>query len=121
MTRLMHNEHRGIFQSSQSDKSVKVKVSRKPETQLIRKGVRPILVHHHEAVSAEIMKLTKRRNSRNNTEGTENTFMSPAVITVKNDKALKNALDSQKIYVSSIKKRSHKLLMENRSSATSEC
>ena len=92
--RRLHSQNRGLFQNNQTIKGAKVKISRKPEKQPFQQIPRPVPVHLTEAVLAEIQKT--RGHTEKLEKVTQNTFISPAVITVKKDKTAKVALDSGK-------------------------
>ena len=92
---------------------MKVKITLKPGVQPIQQKARPIPVHLQEAVYKEIVKLQKEGHIEKLEKVPENTFISPAVITVKKDKTVKLALDSRKLNDSCIKRRSQMPNMED--------
>ena len=75
----------------------------KPGHHPVKQKARPIPHRLQEAVGKEIEKLPKivHRESVNHVD--EDCFVSPVVITLKNDKPVKTALDSRKLNDSCIK------------------
>ena len=84
----------------------------KPVHYPVKQKARPITLHLQEAVGKEIEKLTKSGHLERVKQVDEDFFVSPGVITVKNDKSVKIALDSRKLNDSCIKVRPHKPNME---------
>ena len=84
----------------------------KPEHYPVKQKARPIPLHLQEAVGNEIEKLTKSGHLERVKQVDEDCFVSPVVITVKNDKSVKIALDSRKLNDSCIKVRPHMPNME---------
>ena len=73
---------------------------------------RPIPLHLQEDVGRELEKLIKAGHLEKVNNVDEDCFVSPVVITVKNDKSVKKALASLKLKDSCIKRRPHMLNME---------
>ena len=74
-----------------------MKIQFKTMTKPVQQKARPIPLHLQDAVEKEIKKFyVSPDTSKKLEEVPEDTFISPAVITVKKDKTVKIALDSQK-------------------------
>ena len=86
-----------LFHERKTVKGIEVDIQLKPNAKLIQQKGRPIPIHLQPAVGKEIEKLTKNSQIEKATDTDENCFVSPAVITVKKDKTIKIALDSQKL------------------------
>ena len=65
---------------------------------MVQQKGRPIPIHLQPAVGKEIEKLTKNGHIEKATDIDENCFVSPAVITVKKDKTIKIAKDTNAEY-----------------------
>ena len=79
---------------------------------MVKQKARPIPLHLQEDVGRELEKLIKSGHLEKVKDVDEDCFVSPAVITVKNDKSVKIALDSRKLNDSCIKMRPHMRNME---------
>ena len=84
----------------------------KPGHYQVKQKERPISLQLDEAVGKEIEKLTKFGHLERVKQVDEDCSVSPVVITVKNDKSVKIALDSRKLNDSCIKVRPHMPNME---------
>ena len=73
--------------------------------QIIKQKRRPIPIHLHEQVTEELNRLIENGYMERATEITEDCFVSPAVVTVKKEKSIKIALDSQKLNEVTIKRK----------------
>ena len=78
----------------------------------MKQKTRPIPLHLQEDVGRELEKLIKFGHLEKVKHVDEDCFVSPVVITVKNDKSVKIALDSRKLNDSCIKTRPHMPNME---------
>ena len=78
----------------------------------MQQKARPIPVHLQQDVGRELEKQMKAGHLEKVNSVDEDCFVSPVVITVKNDKSLKIALDFQKLNDSCIKRRPHMPNME---------
>ena len=73
---------------------------------------RPIPYHLQDDVKSEVDRLLKSVTCKNWKQSEIYCFVSPVVITVENDKSVKNALDPRKLNDSCINKRPHMPNME---------
>ena len=78
----------------------------------MKQKARPIPLHLQEDVGRELEKLIKAEHLEKVKNVDEDCFVSPVVITVKNDKSVKIALDSRKLNDSCNKRRPHMPNME---------
>ena len=78
----------------------------------MKQKARPIPLHLQEDVGKELERLIKTRHPEKVKHVDEDCFVSPVVITVKNNKSVKIALDSRKLNDSCIKIRPHMPNME---------
>ena len=78
----------------------------------MKQKARPIPLELQEEVGKELDKLIKTRPLEKMKHIDEDCFVSPVVITVKNDKSIKIAIDSRKLNDSCIKIRPHMPNME---------
>ena len=85
-----------LFHENKTVEGIEVDIQLKPNAKLMQQKGRPIPIHLQPAVGKEIEKLTKNGHIKKATDIDKNCFVSPAVITVKNDKTIKVALDSRK-------------------------
>ena len=90
-----------------------MKIQLKPGTKPVQQKARPIPLHLQDAVEKEIQKLIESGHIEKLEEVPEDTFISPAVITVKKDKSVKIAIDSRKLNESCIKRRPNMPNMED--------
>ena len=86
-----------LFHENKTIKGMEVDIQLKLDAKLIQQKGRPIPIHLQPAVGKEIEKLKKDGHIERATNIKENSFVSPAVITVKKDKTVKIALDSRKL------------------------
>ena len=101
-----------LFKNNTTIKDAEINIQLKPGHHPVKQKARPILLHLQEAVGKEIEKLTKSGHLERVKQVDEDCFVSPVVITVKNDKSVKIALDSRKLNDSCIKVRPHMPNME---------
>ena len=109
----MHRKFKKLFEENTTIKDTKVKINLKPETKPVQQKARPIPLHLQDAVEKEIKKLIDSGHIEKLEEVPEDTFISPAVITVKKDKSVKIALDSRKLNECCIKRRPNMPNMED--------
>ena len=84
----------------------------KPGHYPVKQKARPIPLHLQDTVGKATEKLTKSGHLERVKQVDDDCFVSPVVITVKNDKSVKIALDSRKLNDSCIKVRTHMPNME---------
>ena len=101
-----------LFRKNTTIKDTEINIQLKPGHYPVKQKARPIPLHLQEAVGKEIEKLTKSGHLEKVKHVDEDCFISPVVITVKNDKSVKIALDSRKLNDSCIKVRPHMPNME---------
>ena len=109
----LHTKFKKLFEENTTIKDTKVKINLKPGVKPIQQKARPIPLHLQEAVEKEIKRLIDTGHIEKLEEVPEDTFISPAVITVKKDKSVKIALDSRKLNESCIKRRPNMPNMED--------
>ena len=91
---------------------LEVKIQLKEDARLIQQKGRPIPVHLQQSVEKGINKLKKQGHIEKANNIDANCFISPAVITVKEDKSVKVALDSRKLNEITIKRKAQMPNME---------
>ena len=101
-----------VIRNTTTIKDAEINIQLKPGQYPVKQKARPIPLHLQEAVGKEIEKLTKAGHLERVEQVDEDCFVSPVVITVKNDKSVKIALDSRKLNDSCIKVRPHLPNME---------
>ena len=109
----MHKKFKKLFEENTTVKDTKIKINLKPNAKPVQQKARPIPLHLQAAVEKEIQKLIDSGHIEKLEEVPEDTFISPAVITVKKDKSVKIALDSRKLNESCIKRRPNMPNMED--------
>ena len=87
---------------------LKVKNDSKP----IRQKGRRVSIHFQNTIPRELEKLIAKGQLEKADKTTKNCFVSPAVITIKKDKLVKIALDSQKLNEGCIKRKAAMQNME---------
>ena len=80
-----------LFQNNTTIKDTEINIQLKPGQYPVKQKARPIPLHLQEAVGKEIKKLTKSGHLEKVKDLDEDCFISPVVITVKNDKSVKNS------------------------------
>ena len=101
-----------VFLENLTVKGLEVKLQLKEDARLIQQKGRPIPTHLQQSVEKEINKLMKQGLIEKAKNINENWFVSPAVITVKNDKLVKRAWDSIKLNEITIKRKAQMPNME---------
>ena len=108
-----------LFHENKTVKGIEKDIQLKPNAKLMQQKSRPIPIHLRPAVGKEIEKLTKNGHIEKATDIDENSFVSPAVITVKTDKTIKIALDSRKLNEITAKRKAQMPDMEEKISRIS--
>ena len=106
------NKFPDLFENNRTIKDTEISRQLKPGQYPVKQKARPIPVHLQEDVGRELEKLIKAGHLEKVNNVDEDCFVSPVVITVKNDKSVKIALDSRKLNDSCIKRRQHMPNME---------
>ena len=101
-----------VFHENLTVKGLEVKLQLKEGARLIQQKGRPIPIHLQQSVENEINKLMKQGLIEKANNINKNCFVSPAVITVKNDKLVKLAWDSIKLNEITIKRKAQMPNME---------
>ena len=101
-----------LFKNNTTIKDAEISIQLKPGHYPVKQKARPIPLHIQEAVGKEIENLTKSGHLERVKQVDEDCFVSQVVITMKNDKSVKIALDSRKLNDSCIKFRPHMPNME---------
>ena len=101
------NKFPDLFENNRTIKNTKINIQLKPGHYPVKQKARPIPLHLQEDVRRELEKLIKTGPLEKVNNVDEDCIVSPVVITVKNDKSMKIALDSQKLNDSCIKRRPH--------------
>ena len=89
---------------------MEIDIQLKPKTQIIQQKARPVPIHLQDAVGKEIDRLIKSGHIEKANDLNDDSFISPAVITVKKDKSVKIALDARELNKNIVK---DKYLMPN--------
>ena len=92
---------------SRKKKDTEINIHLKPGHYTVKQKARPVPLHLQEEVGIELEKLMKTGHLGKVKHVDEDCFVSAVVITVKNDKSVKIALDSRKLNDSCIKIRPH--------------
>ena len=101
-----------LFENNRTIKDTEINIQLKPGHYPVKQKARPIPLHLQEDVGRELEKLIKAGHLEKINNVDEDCFVSTVVITVKNDKLVKIALDSRKLNDSCIKRRPHMPSME---------
>ena len=101
-----------LFKNNTTIKDTEINYQLKPGHYPVKQKARPIPLHLQEDVGKELERLIKTGQLEKVKHVDEDCFVSPVVITVKNDKSVKIALDSRKLNDSCIKIRPHMPNME---------
>ena len=99
----INNKFPDLFENNRTIKDTEINIQLKPGHYPVKQKARPIPLHLQEDVGRELEKLIKAGHLEKVNNVDEDCFVSPVVITVKNDKSVKIALDSRKLNDSSIK------------------
>ena len=106
------NKFPDLFENNRTIKDTEINIQLKPGHYPVKQKARPIPLHLQEDVGRELEKLVRAGHLEKVNNVDEDCFVSPVVITVKNDKSVKVALDSRKLNDSCIKRRPHMPNME---------
>ena len=101
-----------LFRNNTTIKDAEINIQLKPGHYPVKQKARPIPLHLPETVGKKIKKVTKSEHLEKVKQVNEDCFVSPIVITVKNDISVKIALDSRKLNDSCIKVQPHMPNME---------
>ena len=101
-----------LFKNNTTIKDTEINIQLKPGHYPVKQKARPILLHLQQDVGKEVERLIKTGHLEKVKHVDEDCFVSPVVITVKNDKSVKIAPDSRKLNDSCIKIRPHMPNME---------
>ena len=100
---IIHTKFHKLFESNHAIKTAEVKIQIKPGCYPIQQKARPIPYHLQKDVKTELDRIIKSGHLERLETIEEDCFVSPVVITVKEDKALKIALDAHKLNDSCLK------------------
>ena len=103
----MINKFPDLFENNRTIKDTEINIQLKPGHYPVKQRARPIPLHLQEHVGRELETLIKNGHLQKVNNVDEDCFVSPVVLTVKNDKSVKIALDSRKLNDSCIKRRPH--------------
>ena len=106
------NKFTDLFENNRTIKDTEINIQLKPGHYPVKQKARPIPLHLQEDVGRELAKLIKAGHLEKVKNVDEDCFVSPVVITIKNDKPVKQTLDSRKVNDSCIKQRPHMPNME---------
>ena len=101
-----------LFKNNTTIKDTEINIQLKPGHYPVKQKARPIPLHLQKDGGKELERLIKTGHLEKVKHVDEDCFVSPVVITVKNDKSVKIALDSRKLNDSCIKIRPHMPNME---------
>ena len=101
-----------LFENNETIRDTEIKIQVKPGHQPIKQKAKPVPLHLQKDVERELERLIKSGHLEKVNNVDEDCFVSPVVITVKNDKSVKIALDSRQLNDSCIKMRPHMPNME---------
>ena len=102
-----------LFENNETIKDTEINNQLKPGLYPVKQKTRPVPLHLQEDVGRELEKLIKTGGHLAKINDVDEVcFVSPVVLTVKRDKSVKIASDSQKLNDSCIKMRPHMPIME---------
>ena len=101
-----------LFKNNTTVKDTEINIQLKPGQHPVKKKARFIPLHLQEEVGKELEKLMKTGDLEKVKHVDEDCLVSPVVITVKNGKSVKIALNSKKLNDNCIKVRPHMPIME---------
>ena len=96
-----------LFEKNRTIKDTEINIELKPGHYPLKQKARLIPLHLQEDIGEELEKLIKAGHLEKVNNLDDDCFVSPVVITIKNNKTVKIALDSRKLYECSIKRRKH--------------
>ena len=106
------NKFTDLIENNETIKDTEITIQLKPGHYPVKQKARPVPLHLQEDVGRELEKLIKTGHLEKINDVDEVCFVSLVVITVKNNKSVKIALDSWKLNDSCIKMRPHMPNME---------
>ena len=80
------DEHEDLFKSNHTIKDLTIDIQLKKDVKPIQQKGRPVHIHFQKNVREELEKLIGKGHLEKADKTTENCFLSPAVITIKNNK-----------------------------------
>ena len=92
------NKFPDLFEINRPTKDTEINIQLKPGHYLVKQKTRPIPLHLQEEVGRELEKLIKVGHLEKVNNVDEDCFASTVVITVKNDKSVKIALDYRNLH-----------------------
>ena len=95
-----------MLENNETIKDIEINIQQNSRHYPVKQKARPVPLHLQE-VGRELEKLKKTGHLEKINDVDGDCFVSPVVITVKNDKSVKTALDSRKLNDSCIKMRPH--------------
>ena len=101
-----------LFENNRTIKDTEINIQLKPGHYPVKQKARQSPLHLQEDVGRKLEKLIKAGHLEKINNVDEDCFVSPVVITVKNDKSVKIALESRKLNDSCIERRPHMPNME---------
>ena len=110
--RTLKRKFHKLFNENHTVNNVEVDIQLKEGSKLIQQKGRPILIQLQSAVGKEIEKLKNQGHIERANNIDETCFVGPAVITIKKDKSVKIALDSQKLNEITVKRKAQMPNME---------
>ena len=99
----LKNEFKVLFYNNTEIKDMVVKITLNENANIKQLNGRPLQIHLQDQVAEEPKRIIKNGFLERATEITGDCFVSPAVITVKKDKSIENALDSRTLNEARIK------------------
>ena len=99
------NELEDLFKNNHTIEGLTIDIQLKRDTKPVQQKRRPVPIHIQNSVAHELEKLIEKGHLEKADRTTKTCFVSPAVITIKQDKSVKIALDSRKLNESCIKKK----------------
>ena len=84
-----------LFENNETIKETQINIQLKPGNYPVKQKARPITLHLQGDVGRELEDIIKSAHLEKVKDVDEDCFVLPVVITVKNDKSVKIALDSQ--------------------------
>ena len=115
----LKNEFKDLFFNNNEIKDLVVKVNLEEDANINKRKGRPIPIHLQDQVAEEQRRLIRNSYLERAIEITEDSLVSPAVISVKKDKLIKIALYSRKLNETTIKRKTQMPNMEEVISRTS--
>ena len=99
------DEYEDLFKNNHTIKDLTIDLQLKKDTKPIQQKGRPVPTHFQKTVTKELEKLIQSGHLEKAYKTTENSFVSPAVITKKKDISVKIALDSRMLNEACVKRK----------------